>query len=1035
MLERIVLSAVKMRGALVALLVMLIGAGVYAGARLSVDAMPDVSPVQVSVLTSTGGLSSVEAENTISVPIENALNGIPGQVELRSVADAGVVSVTVVFREGTDAYFARQLVLERLRGIERELPPSAGVPELAPLSTGLGEIFQFVVRSPLHSPMQLRTLLDWEIVPKLRSIPGVTEINTQGGELKQFQVKVDAARLQAQSTSLPEVVAALRAANLSTGGGYLERSWESFVVRGEGMLRNEREIADVVIKFREGKGPLRISQVAEVVIGPALRYGVITNDGKGEAVSGTVMMLLGANSRDVVTAVGKRIDEIRAALPPGVSIDVVYDRADFVGRTLRTVATNLGEGVLVVMVVLTLFLGTLRGAVAVVLGIPAAMSVALIGMNVLGITGDLMSLGAIDFGFLVDGPIVVLEAVIAATTGRKLVAEAKAGAFGEVAASTIRPVGFAVAIILLVYIPLLALQGVEGKMFRPMAITMALALGGALLYTVVFFPAVLTLLVKPRQNHGPFWLEAIESVYRKALPRLIGWRLPILAASALALVASGLLFGRQGAEFVPRIFEGDIVVTIRRAPSISLAKARELDLQTEKVLHTFPEVLSSLGMTGRAEIAIDLGGPDATDILVRLRPVDQWKTARNFDDLSETIKNTIEREVAGTFVSVSQPIEDRTNEIISGSRADVAVQIYGSELTKLASLANQVRDTIRPIEGTGDWRVERVLGRPVLTASADRQRLATYGVRLADALDAITATREGINIGQIYEGPRRFSLRVLEPPKSVTKEGLAELRVPTLSGDTVPLGAVMRIVEEDGPATVRRIDRQRVVRVDVNLRGRDLLSWVNEAQARVAEKVPLDGGYRIEWGGQFENFKRAQARLKVVVPIVIAVIFGMLLLTFRHLGLAIAVFLTVPLALTGGFLGLVLRDMPFSLSAAVGFIALGGIAVLNGVVMGGQAWRRIGAGEDPFDAIVGGSSSVVRAVLTTAAAAALGFLPMALSTGAGAEVQRPLATAVAFGITVGALTTLAVLPGILYMFLRHEAPKRFPEERTPTPVC
>lgn len=1034
MLERIVLSSIRMRGAMVALLVMLIGAGVYAGATLSVDAMPDVSPVQVSVLTPTGGLSSVEAENTISIPIENALNGVPGQLELRSVADAGVVSVTVVFREGTDPYFARQLVLERLRGIERELPPSAGVPELAPLSTGLGEIYQFVVRSALHSPMQLRTLLDWEIVPQLRSIPGITEINTQGGELKQFQVKVDQSRLQAQATTLPEVVAALRSANLSSGGGYLERSWESFVIRGEGMLRNERDIGDVVIKFREGKGPLRISQVADVVVGRSLRYGIITHNGKGEAVSGTVMMLLGANSRDVVTAVGKRVEEIRATLPPGVAIDVVYDRADFVGRTLKTVATNLSEGVLVVMIVLALFLGTLRGAVAVVLGIPAAMAVALIGMNILGVTGDLMSLGAIDFGFLVDGPIVVLEAVIAATTGRKLVAEAKAGAFGEVAAATIRPVSFAVTIILLVYIPLLALQGVEGKMFRPMAITMALALGGALLYTVVFFPAILTLLVSPRKDHGPFWLEAIERWYRGVLPTLIRYRVLILAGSTLGLLISSYFFSQKGAEFTPRIFEGDCVVTIRRPPSISLDKARELDLATENVLHEFPEVISTLGMTGRAEIAIDLGGADNTDILVRLRPIKTWTTAKDFDGLSYAFKEAIEREVAGTFVSVSQPIEDRTNEIISGSRADVAIQIYGPELVALTKYANQVRDTVRAISGTGDLRVERVLGRPVLTASADRKQLAAYGVRLSDALETITATREGIDVGQIYDGPRRFSLRVLEPPRSVSKEALAEMRVPTLSGETVPLGAVMKISEEDGPATVRRINRQRVVRVDVNLRGRDLVSWVSEAQVAVSDKVPLDGAYHIEWGGQFENFERAQARLKIVIPIVIAVIFGMLLLTFRHLGLAVAVFLTVPLALTGGFLGLIVRDMPFSLSAAVGFIALGGIAVLNGVIMGQQAWRRIEAGEDPFDAVAGGSGSVIRAVLTTAAAAALGFLPMAVSTGAGAEVQRPLATAVAFGISVGALTTLVVLPGILYMFLRHQAPQGQVGGKGPAPI-
>ena len=515
MLERLVLWAIKMRGAAVALLAMLIIAGIYSGATLSVDAMPDVSPVQVSVLTSTGGLSTLEAENAIGIPIENALNGIPGQIELRSVVDSSVSSVTVVFRERTDPYFARQLVLGKLRGIEKDLPPSAGVPQLAPLSTGLGEIYQFVVKSSVHSPMQLRTLLDWEIVPKLRSVPGITEINTMGGELKQFQVKVDPVRLHAQGSNLGEVVAALRSANLNVGGGYLERNSENYVVRGEGLLRNEQEISDVIVKARGDQPPLRILHVADVGIGPALRYGAVTYNDTGEAVAGIVMMLLGANSRDVVNAVGKRMEEIRTALPPGVSIDVIYDRANFVDRTLKTVATNLAEGVLVVMIVLALFLGTLRGAVAVVLGIPASMSVALIGMNFLGVTGDLMSLGAIDFGFLVDGPIVVLEAVIAGTAGRKLMGRAKAGAFGEIASLTIRPVGFAVAIIMLVYIPLLALEGVEGKMFRPMAITMALALAGALIYTIVFFPAVLTLLVRPRNDHGPRWLApAISSLAR-----------------------------------------------------------------------------------------------------------------------------------------------------------------------------------------------------------------------------------------------------------------------------------------------------------------------------------------------------------------------------------------------------------------------------------------------------------------------------------------------------------------------------------------
>jgi cobalt-zinc-cadmium resistance protein CzcA len=521
MLERLVAASIEMRGAILALLVMLLGAGGYATARLPIDAMPDVTTVQVSVLTRTGGLSAVEAESAISIPIENALNGIPGMVELRSMADAGVSSVTVVFSDGTNPWFARQLVTERLRGIEKELPPTTSTPELAPLSTGLGEIYQFVVRSTQHTPMQLRTLLDWEIVPRVRSVPGVTEVNTMGGELKQYQVTVDPQRLTAQGVTMGQLVAALRVANQNAGGGYIDRGPESYVVRGEGLLKDERDIGDVVLSTAQGGAAVLVRHVAEVKIGPALRYGVITYGGKGEAVAGIVMMLLGANSRDVVQAVGRRVEEIRQDLPPGVEIDVVYDRADFVGRTLRTVMTNLGEGVVIVMIVLALFLGTLRGAVAVVLGIPVSMSVALIGMHAFGVTGDLMSLGAIDFGFLVDGPIVILEAVIAATAGRELVGAARAGEYTQVVRFAARPVAFAVSIIMLVYVPLLTLEGVEGKMFRPMALTMAMALFGALVYAVLFFPAVLVMLVPPAKGHGPTWVGGIANFYARLLAALV----------------------------------------------------------------------------------------------------------------------------------------------------------------------------------------------------------------------------------------------------------------------------------------------------------------------------------------------------------------------------------------------------------------------------------------------------------------------------------------------------------------------------------
>lgn len=1019
LLKSIVAASIRARGAVIAAMCLLLLVGVWAGRTLPIDALPDVSPVQVSVLTGATGMSPVEMERTVTTPIENALNGVPGAVDQRSVSRGGLSAVTVIFRDNVDVWFARQLVLERLRGIE--LPASATAPELAPVSTGLGEIFQFVVQSNQHSAMQLRTLLDWEIVPKLRNVPGVVEVNTMGGQLKQFQVVVDRAKLKAHDLSLNDVVEALRGANVNAGGGYIDRREESFTVRGQGMLASADEIGAVMIRTSKQNTPVLVRHVADVTVGAALRQGVITHNGKGEAVTGIVMMLLGENSRDVVKAVAERAQQIQKQLPPGVNLEVVYDRSDFVGRTLSTVLKNLAEGIGIVTLVLWLFLGSWRGALAVVLGIPVAMTVALLGMHLFHVTGDLMSLGAIDFGFLVDGPIVILEAVIAATAGRKLVGAARGGAYSEIAGSVARPVAFAVAIIMLVYVPLLALEGVEGKMFRPMAITMACALFGALVYAIAFFPAVLVALVPPAKGHGPAWLEYLAHGYAKLLPGIVRLRLVWIAAAVGVLVGAGWIFGRQGAEFVPRIFEGDAVVTIRRAPSISLDAARKLDLETEKVLHGFPEVVSTLGMTGRAEVATDPVGNDNTDILVRLKPIKEWKTAHDFDDLSEHFKRRIESQVPGTFVSVSQPIEDRTNELISGSRADVQIQIFGTDLSKLAELAAGVAEKVRRIDGTGDVRVERVLGAPTITASVDRGRLARYGVRVEDAFAVISAAREGVPVGQLYEEERRFEIRVLSPPATPTADGLGDLFVETQRAENIPLREVVELSETEGPTAIRRENRMRAIRVDVNLRGRDLVSWVTDAQKAVNAK-PMPTGYRIEWGGQFENFARAQARLAIVLPIVVLLIFGMLLGMFQNVRLALAVFALVPLSLAGGMLGLSLRGMPFSLPAAVGFIALGGIAVLNGVVMASEVRRRLDLHEPLDSAISHGCAHVLRAVLTTAVVAALGFLPMATATSAGAEVQQPLATAVVIGMLLCTMLTLLVLPGVLRISLKGYKP-------------
>jgi cobalt-zinc-cadmium resistance protein CzcA len=1021
MLGRIVLASIRFRGAVLAALVMLLIAGFFAARRLPIDALPDVSTIQVSVLTTASGLTPVEVERTVTMPIENALNGVPGAVEQRSVSRSGLSAVTLVFKDGMDVWFARQLVLERLRGIE--LPPSASPPELAPVSSGLGEIYQFVVRSENHSAMQLRTLLDWEIVPKLRSVPGVVEINTAGGELKQFQVVINPAQLKSRGLTIEQVIDALRGANMNVGGGYVERREEAYTVRGQGMLTSTTDVGNVVIHTASDGVPVLVRHIAEIKVGPALRHGVITYNGKTEAVTGIVMMLLGSNSRDVVKDVGERVAQIQRQLPAGVKIDVVYDRADFVGRTISTVMKNLIEGIIVVTIVLGLFLGSLRGALAVVIGIPAAMSVALLGMHAFGVTGDLMSLGAIDFGFLVDGPIVILEGVMAATAGRKLLGSAKRRAYAEVSSALARPVAFAVAIIMLVYVPLLALEGIEGKMFRPMALTMGCALFGALVYAVLFFPAVLVALVPPPTGHGPRWLEWLSERYAALVPGIVRWRYAWIAASLALLGASGFLFSRLGAEFVPRIFEGDAVVTIRRAPSISLEHARKLDFEVERELQRFPEVLTTLGQTGRAEVAVDPVGNDNTDILTRLKPLDEWTTARTFDDLSEHFKNTIEARVPGTFVSVSQPIEDRTNELISGSRADVQVQIFGTDIDKLAATADDIGRRVKTISGTGDVRVERILGAPTISAVADRARMARYGVRVEDAFTVLRAAREGVRIGDIYEDERRFDLRVVQPPASPTAQSIGELFVATSTGQSVPLREVVQLSEGDGPTAIRRENRERAVRVDVNLRGRDLVSWVSEARAAVAKDVVLPTGYRVQWGGQFENFERAQARLAVVVPVAIAIIFGMLLWMFQNLRFAFAVFALVPLSLTGGMIGLLLRGMPFSLPAAVGFIALGGIGVLNGVVIATEVRRRLHERENLDAAVCNGTTTVIRAVLTTAAVAALGFLPMATATSAGAEVQQPLATAVVIGMLISTVLTLLVLPGILRIALRGYEPK------------
>jgi heavy metal efflux system protein len=1021
-LGSIVAFAVRRRGVVLAIWAALFLVALASVRQLSIDAVPDVTNTQVSILTSASGLSPLEVEQYLTFPIETAMNGVPRVDEIRSISRTGVSAVTVVFREGVDVWFARQMVSERLKLAENDIPPGYGLPELGPVSTGLGEIYEFYLASKKHTPMELRTLLDWVVAIKLRAVPGVVEVNGMGGEAKQYQVVLDPKRLAGYRLSLGDIESILEKNNAAIGAGYIEKNRESFVIRADAQFHSVEEIENTVVTSDADGTPVLIKQLGEVRIGPALRFGAVTKHGEGEIVAGTVMMLTGSNSRDVVHAVKARLAEIQKELPEGVEIRSYYDRAEFIGRMLKTVAINLAEGAVLVAIVLFLTLGSIRGALIAALAIPLSMGIALLGMVRLGVTGNLMSLGAIDFGLLVDGAIVMLEvALVEIAVRRASTREDVAYLVAQSMSKAARPVAFSLMIIMLVYLPLMALEGVEGRMFKPMAITVALALGGALLFSLTAFPALAATLLpysvhKHDVNKGFF--GRARRAYDGFLERTLDRPRPVLAVATIALVVTGVVATRLGAEFVPRLDKGELSLDIKRLPSISISEAQRLGVEVEEVLAKFPESLSIVTRTGRAEVATDPVGPDETEVMVKLRDKEEWKTAQDLDGLGEAVKRAVEGEVPATFVSVSQPIEDRVNQLLAGSRADVVIKVFGQDLIVLKKTADEIGKVVRDIPGRGDWRVQRVLGLPLLEVKPDRQRLARYGMSADRVLEVVEASRVGRYSGKIFEGSRRFDLMLLLPPSTLTPEAFGELLVGSSTGHLVPLASVATIRETEGPAVINRESLQRRVLVEVNVRGRDLVSFVNEARQKVEQTVTLPEGVTLEWGGQFENFTRASKRLGFVAPVALAVIFAMLFLMFGDLRYAIAVFVNVPLALVGGVLALSLRGLPFSIPAAVGFIAVAGVAVLNGVVMAGDLVRRLGVSAGSLEEQIRRSAStVLRPVLTTAAVAAFGFIPMAISTHAGAEVQRPLATVVIGGIISSTLLGLAVLPVMLRLLL------------------
>ncbi len=1015
---------------------------------LPIDAVPDITNVQVQVLTKAPALGPIDVERMITFPIESSMSGLPGVTQIRSVSRFGLSAVTVVFEEGTDLLRARQLVFERLAQARDRLPPSVS-PDLGPMSTGLGEIFQFEVRSDrmcargqpdterCHTPMELRSLLDWFIAFELRAVPGVVEVNAMGGELKTYEVEVLPERLRAVGVSLNDLFEALERNNATAGGGYLTRSGEQLLVRGEGRIQSLDEVGDVLITTRAEGVPLRVRDVARVHLAPMIRQGAATRDGRGEAVTGTVMMLVGANGREVVENVKARVHQVSPSLPEGVRIDVFYDRAELVNRTIHTVAKNLAEGALFVIAVLFLMLGSLRGGLIVAAAIPFAMLVAFTAMQALGLSGNLMSLGAVDFGIVVDGSIIVVENAVVhmalAAQGRKPLSYAEAA--HVVLSSTLdvrRAALFGEAIIVLVYVPILTLAGVEGKMFKPMALTVLFALLGAFIASLTFVPVLVASLMRQHtEEREPFLVRLLHRVYPHLLGVTMGRPRTVIALAMALLALSGLLASTMGAEFVPRLDEGALAIQIVRLPSVSLEESIAGATRFERVLREFPEVRTVVSKTGRAEIATDPMGVELSDVLVQLKPPSEWRTAHSREELVERISARLSEALPGMGFSFSQPIELRMAELISGSRSDVAITLYGDDLATLERLSLEVQRAVREVPGSADVRGEQLAGLPTLEVTIDRLAAGRYNVSVRDALDAIEALG-GRGVGEIYEGERRFRLQVRVP--AGLRDDVDQIRrLPVSGGDgpLVPLGQIASVRVIDSPASVSREAVRRRTIVETNVRGRDLASFVRDAQARVAAQAPMPPGYTVHWGGQFETLKEASARLALAVPLALGLIFILLYMAFGELKPALLIFLNVPFAAVGGVLLLRLRSMPFSISAGIGFIALFGIAVLNGVVLLSTVKKLRAAGHKALKAAHLAAESRMRAVVMTATVAALGFLPMALSTTAGAEVQRPLATVVIGGLLTATFLTLFVLP-TAYAFVYRNEQVAAPDAGTPT---
>ncbi|MDH3997727.1 MAG: CusA/CzcA family heavy metal efflux RND transporter [Desulfuromonadales bacterium] len=1023
MLEKLIAVALRNRLVVTLAFAVAFAAGLWSLLSLPVDAFPDTTPVQVQINTTAPSLGPEEIEKQISLPVELSISGLPGLVHVRSISKFGLSQVVAIFEDEMAILDSRQLIVERLAGVA--LPEGIERPEMGPISTGLGEVFHYVLRSdnPERGLDELRTLHDWVVKPELRKVAGVAEVNSWGGLEKQYHVIVAPEALLKYNLTYDDVAAALRDNNANVGGGQVVTGGQTLLVHGLGRVSSVSDIASIVIAAYQGT-PVRISDVAKVEIGHELRRGAVSAGGKGEVVMGLGFMLMGENSRKVTSDLKVALEKVRVALPEDVILETVYDRTELVDQVIQTVKHNLVAGALLVIVVLFILLGNLRAGLLVAATIPMAMLFAAFGMQEMGIAASLLSLGAVDFGILVDGSVVMTEANLRRLTDRQIQLNrplTTAERFDAILASSqevVRPIVFGLGIIVLVFLPVLTLEGIEGKMFTPMAWTLIFALTGALLVAVFLSPVLsfqfLPKTFKQHERKSDRWLK---QAYLKSLHQVLKRRNVFLGCVALALVATTFLSTRLGGEFLPRLSEGSLVVSVVRLAGVSVEESVAYNGQIEKLLLAeFPDEMRHVwSRLGSAEVATDPMGTELTDVFMTLYPRDQWSKATSQADLTAQVEQALHG-LPGIRTVLTQPIELRVNEMLSGIRGDVGIKIYGDDFERLVELGGQVEHLLLEIPGASDVAVEQITGQPTLQIEVDREALARYGVAAKEVLDIIAAVGTP-QVGDVFEGERSFPL-VLRLPDSYRSdpELLAETLIPTRAGAVLPLKALAEIREVDRPSTISREWGRRLIKVQVNVRDRDIATFVAEAKQAISTQVQLPEGYLIEWGGQFENLERSQKRLMLVVPLTLLLIFVLLYLSLKRLRDVLIIYSGIPLAAVGGVVALYLRGIPFSVSAAIGFIALSGIAVLNGQVLVSAIRGLLNEGLPLLEAVTGAAKQRLVPVLATAVTDAVGFLPMAVSVGVGAEVQRPLATVVIGGVLTSTLLTLFVLPSLYLLF-------------------